>query len=437
MRRAMVLYFDNNASTPLSPRAAEAMQPILDKGYGNPSSAHLLGREARKAISEAREKAARALGVSPEEIVFTSSGTEANNLALLGAFLAAQRAYFQRTRPATMTDLVAAIQIFEHLVKVEDDEVSAIRPLEEIRRRFWAGPTPWRNHIVTCGTEHPSVLGAARFLEQLGADVTSLVVSARGEIDQPTYESSFLPHTLLVSLMLANNETGTIHPIRDLARLAHERGALFHTDAVQALGKIPVRPADLGVDLLSLSAHKFHGPRGVGILWVRSGLPLLPVLHGGNQEAGLRPGTENTAAIVGAATALDEAVTLQSEAAPKMRELRDLFEARLREKIPGVKFNGALENRLPNTSSVSFPALSAEQWIMALDLEGVAVSAGAACHSGAVEPSHVLRAIGTTPDEAERTVRFSFSRLIRVSDIEAAAEIVTRIFQRGQARRPA
>jgi len=352
------IYLDHAATTPVRDEVLAAMLPYFGEAGFNASSLHAEGRSARAGLDGARERVARLLGARTREIVFTGGGSESDNLAILGA---------ARARDA--------------------------------------------RHIVSAATEHHAVLHALDVLRAEGREVTLLPVDAAGRISLDEFRTALRPDTGLVTLMLANNELGTIHPIAELAALARERGILFHTDAVQAPGRIRCDVAELGVDLLTLSAHKFYGPKGAGVLYVREGTPLVPLVVGGGQEAGLRAGTENVAAIAGLARALELAVFELPDEAPRLAALRERFEETVLREIPGTRINGAGARRLPSLSSVAFDELGAAELLARLDLEGLAVSAGSACSSGAVEPSHVLVATGAPAWVANGTIRFSFGRL--------------------------
>ncbi|HWQ00267.1 MAG TPA: cysteine desulfurase family protein [Vicinamibacterales bacterium] len=353
----MRIYFDHNATTPVHPAVVEAMVAALRDDYGNPSSVHRLGQRAKARLDEARGAVAALIGAEPGEIVFTSGGTEADNFALRGAAEA----------------------------------------LEATGRR----------HVVVSAIEHEAVLNTARALGRRGWRLSIVPVDPRGVVAPEAVAECLADDTAVVSVMLANNEIGTIQPIAAIAELAHARGALVHTDAVQAVGKIPVDVGTLGVDLLSLSAHKFNGPKGVGALWIRRGTRLVPLLTGGRHERNRRAGTENVPGIVGLGVAARLArEKLEGEAA-RLAALRDRLEAGILARVPGTAVNGGGAPRVPNTTNVSFERVEAESLLIALDLEGVAVSTGAACSSGALEPSHVLRALGLPPQRVQGSIRFS------------------------------
>jgi cysteine desulfurase len=374
------VYLDHNASTPLDPRVLEAMLPMLSEAFGNPSSLHWFGQRARAAVEEARVQAASLIGATPPEVVFTASGTEADNLALRG---------------------VAA-------------------RVREPRRK-----------LVISAVEHHAVLNTARALAEEGFPVETVRVDAEGRVDLDDLRARVDDRTALVSIMLANNETGVVQPVREAAGLAREHGALVHCDAVQAAGKVPVDVRALDVDLLTLSAHKIYGPKGVGLLYVRRGTPMKALVRGGAQERNRRAGTENVAGIVGlGAAALLAREHLEADGA-RLRGLRDRFEAELLA-IPGAIRNGA-EPRVPNTTNVSFADTEAEGLLMALDLMGVAVSTGAACAAGGIEPSHVLRAMGLPAERVQASLRFSLGRATTEAQLARAADSVRAAVERQRA----
>jgi len=374
------VYLDHNASTPLDPRVLEAMLPILSEAFGNPSSLHWFGQRARAAVEEARVQAASLIGATPAEVVFTASGTEADNLALRGVATRAR----------------------------------------EPRRK-----------LVVTAVEHHAVLNTARALAEEGFPVETVRVDAEGRVDLDDLRAKVDDRTALVSIMLANNETGVVQPVAEAAGLARERGALVHCDAVQAAGKVPVDVRTLDVDLLTLSAHKIYGPKGVGLLYVRRGTPMKALVRGGAQERNRRAGTENVAGIVGlGAASLLAREHLEADGA-RLRGLRDRFEAELLA-IAGAARNGA-EPRVPNTTNVSFAGTEAEGLLMALDLMGVAVSTGAACAAGGIEPSHVLRAMGLPAERVQASLRFSLGRATTEAQLARAAEGVRAAVERQRA----
>jgi cysteine desulfurase len=370
MNRLAPIYLDFNASTPIAPEVAAAMRPLLEGPYGNPSSPHWAGRPARAVLDAARGEVAAFLGAAPDEIVFTSGGSEANNLAIKGAVLAAPG-----------------------------------RP----------------QHIVTSRIEHPGTLEPCRFLERFGAEVTYLPVDGAGRVDPDDVRRAITGRTVLVSIMHANNEVGTIQPIAEIARIARDRGVLMHTDAAQTAGKIPTRVDDLGVDLLSVVGHKFYAPKGVGALYVRRGVLLEPSIHGAGHEGGRRAGTESAllAAGLGAACALARSDDRNHE----IRRMRDRFWAELRAAFgPRVALNGHPSLRLPNTLNVSFVGRVGADILARLD--GVAASTGSACHSGRVELSPVLAAMGVPPEVGMGAIRFSLGRTTTDGEID---EVVGRL----------
>jgi cysteine desulfurase NifS len=374
-RRAV--YLDNNATTEVAAAVREAMLPYLDAASGNPSSLHRRGREAREAIETARRQVAQLVTVRPRRVVFTGGGSEANNLAIKGIAFAA-----------------------------------------ECRR----------GHIVTSAVEHPSVLATCRFLERQGYRVTYLGVDSDGLVDPRDLERELAADTVLVSIMLANNEVGTIQPIAELAAVAHARGAVFHTDAVQAAGKIPVDAEALGIDLMTVAAHKFHGPKGVGALYVRSGVTLEPLVHGGGQEHGARAGTENVPGIVGMGRAAELALEATARA-DDVGALRDRLEAGIRRLVPGARLNGHRTRRLPNTLNLTLPGLRGESLVIALDQHGIALSSGSACKTGSPEPTHVLLAMGRSPEEAHCALRFSLSARTSAEEVDLAVAALGRVLE--------
>jgi cysteine desulfurase len=365
------IYLDHNATTPLHPRALDAMVVVLRENFGNPSSLHWYGQRARAVVDEARSEAAALVGATPAEIVFTGGGTESDNLALRGAAAAA---------------------------------------------------APGRRKVVVTAIEHHAILQTARALAAEGFTVEIARVDANGALDLDDFRAKVDERTAIVSVMLSNNETGVVQPVAEAARIARAAGALVHCDAVQAAGKVPIDVAALDVDVLSLSAHKFYGPKGVGLLYVRRGTKLAPLVRGGSQERNRRPGTENVAGIVGLGTAARVARESFAAEAGRLGALRDRLEDRLLA-IPGAVRNGG-GTRVPNTTNVSFAGTEAEGLQVALDLGGVAVSTGAACAAGAAEPSHVLTAMGLPRDRVQSSLRFSLGRSTTETDVERAARVV-------------
>jgi cysteine desulfurase len=354
------IYFDHNATTPLRPEVLEAMMPYLKERYGNASSIHTSGREARKAVEEARLKVARALGCDQSEVVFTGSGTEADNQAIKGAFFA-------------------------------------------LREK--------RDHLVCSKIEHHAVLHVLEYLEKHhGAKTCYLGVDGQGLVDPEALRACLTDGTALVSVMHANNEVGTVQPVAELAAVCRERGILFHTDAVQTFGKLDCDVKTLGVDLLSLSAHKIYGPKGVGALFIRRGTRLHSLVHGGGHERNRRAGTENVAGIVGLGAAAELAAREREEECRKLAWLRDRLWQGIQSQITEVRRNGHPERTLPGTLSVCFRYIEGESVLLMLDMKGIACSSGSACTSGSLEPSHVLAAMGVPTEEAQGSVRFSLGR---------------------------
>ena len=372
------IYLDHNATTPIDPEVRAEMDGSLDGSLGNPSSLHAAGQAARRVIDRARERVARLLGAQPDEILFCSGGTEADNLAIVGSL---------GPRPAAAA------------------------------------------HLITSAVEHQAVLNPVRHLERGGASVTVLPVDGEGLLDPAAVASALRAETALVSVMLANNDVGTLQPVAAIAALARARGALLHTDAAQAAGKIRIDVASLGVDLLSLTGHKLHGPQGVGALYVRRGTPLSPLLFGGHQERGLRPGTEPVAAIAGLGKACELAVARLAEDAAHLGELRRSFEAAVVARVAGASVNGRYGPRLPNTCNLSFDGLDGEALAINLDLLGVAVSTGAACSTATREPSHVLLAMGRSPAQARSSIRVSFGRGNTAGEAARAVDLVEQAVQ--------
>ena len=371
------VYLDHNATTPAASEVVAAMLPFLAEEYGNASSIHSFGQRARAAVERARESVAALIGARPGEIVFTSGGTEANNLAIFGL-----------VHPASGAG---------------------------------AGES---GHIITTQIEHHCVLNACQFLEREGIGVTYLPVSAAGVVDPEDVRRAIRPETLLISVMHANNELGTIQPIEEIARIAAEADVYFHTDAVQTAGKLPLDVARLGVDLLALSGHKLRAPKGVGALYVSKGMRLRPVFYGGHHERDRRPGTENVAGIVALGKAAELAREHIAADSSRLAGLRDRLERGILASVSEAHVNGASAPRTSNTSNITFRHVEGESLVIALDLKGVACSTGAACSSGAVEPSHVLTAIGLAPDDARASLRFSLGYTTTAEEIDYAIGVV-------------
>lgn len=366
-----MIYLDHNATTPLHPRVFEAMVPYLKEHHGNPSSLYRLGRLAKLAIENARGRIAEYLGCNPREIIFTAGGTEADNLALRGV----------------------------------------------TRARKEAG-----KHIVTSAVEHHAVLHTCRALAEDGFQVTYLPVRESGQVDVDEVARSLTSETILLSIMLANNETGVVNPVGEIAEMAAERGVLVHTDAVQALGKIPVQLHSLGVDLAAFAGHKIYGPKGSGFLYLKHRTPLASVITGGSHEYGLRAGTENVAGIVGLAEAVALACDGLSTEAERLKGLRRYLEKSMSQRLSGVKINGSSARRVPNTSNLTFHGVDGESLVFALDIGGICVSTGSACATGDPEPSHVLLAMGLTGREAQGSIRVSLGKNTTASDIDATLD---------------
>jgi cysteine desulfurase len=352
-------YFDHNATTPVDPRVLEAMLPYFGPEYGNASSLHRFGQDARQGVESARRQVAAQLGCDAKDVVFTSGGTEADNLAVFGPVRSA--------------------------------------------------PRPSR-HVVTTQIEHPAVLNACEQLEREGVDVTYLPVSGEGTVAPDDVRAAVRSDTVLITVMHANNELGTMQPIEEIASIAREAGVPLHTDGVQSFGKVPTRVEELGVDFFSLSAHKIYGPKGAGALYVRRGLQLAKVQYGGSHERDRRPGTENVPGIVGLGAAAELAGSDREDENARVGRLRDRFERELLSAVPDAHVHAPNSPRLPTTSSVRFDHAESEPLLISLDLQGFAVSSGSACSSGAVKPSHVLTAIGLSRDQAKSTLRFSLGR---------------------------
>jgi cysteine desulfurase NifS len=359
------IYLDNNATTSIFPEVQNAMKPYLNVAFGNPSAIHGVGRDARDGLDKARRQVGQLINAKPRRIIFTGGGSESDNLALKGIAF----------------------------------------------KRWKAG-----NHIITTAIEHPAILKTCRFLESIGFELTYLDVDSGGMVHSDHLKESIREDTILISIMMANNEVGTIQPIKELCTIARENGILFHTDAVQAAGKIPVDAQDLGVDLLTLSAHKFHGPKGVGALFVKKGIELESLVHGGKQEGNLRAGTENVAGIVGLGKAAELAGSGLHEV-ETMAKHRDKLHKGIQKLIPAAVFNGHETERLPNTLNLTLPGLRGESLVLALDQHGIALSSGSACKSGSPDPTHVLLAMGRSEEEAHCSVRFSLSHLTTEKDI--------------------
>jgi cysteine desulfurase len=378
MAEGEIIYLDNNATTQLDPAVIEEMLPFLTKYYGNPSSGYGFAATARKAINLARERLAALLGCEATEIIFTSGGTESNNAVIN-----------------------SALQL-------------------DLRGK----------RVVTSSVEHSAVLRPCQDLAKRGCDVTFLGVDRHGNLDLAELEAAILPGTALVSIMWANNETGVVFPIEKIAEICREKRVLFHTDAVQATGKIPMRLRDSPINFLSLSAHKFHGPKGVGALYVSRQTRFSPLIAGGGQENGRRGGTENVASIIGLGKAAEVALKYLAEGKCNVRSMRDRFEESVLKAVNGASVNGAGAIRLPNTSSLSFEGIESSSALLLLDRQGICCSAGSACRTGSQEASHVLRAMNPSSDGARRSLRFSFGRFNTDAQIDRAIEVVPKVIDK-------
>ncbi len=371
------IYLDNNATTAVAPEVLEEMLPYLKELYGNPSSMHTFGGQNHRRIEEARAKVAALIGADPEEIIFTSCGTESDNTALM-----------------------SAVESY-----------------------------PRKRHVITTRVEHPAVLNFARHLARKGYRVTYLPVDSLGRLDMEAFHEALDDDTAVVSVMYANNETGVIFPVAEIAEVLRERGILFHTDAVQAVGKVPIDVKELAVDMLSLSGHKLHAPKGIGALYVRRGTRFHPYIIGGHQERGRRAGTENVASIVGLGKACELAGEALEEEAGYLSRLRDRLERALLQSCPDARVNGDTTNRLPNTTNIGFEYVEGEAILLRLDEYGICASSGSACTSGSLQPSHVLRAMGVPFTAIHGSIRFSLSRYNTESEIDRVIEVMPTIIR--------
>jgi len=379
-----VIYLDNNATTRTAPEAVAAMLPYFSEYYGNASSIHKFGGRLAKVVEEGRAKVAAFLGADPSEIIFTSCGTEGDNAAILSAL----------------------------------------------------DVCPKRRKIVISTVEHPAILNLGKDLERRGYTVVKIPVDSLGRLDMDRAREMIDADTAVVSVMWANNETGNLYPVEALAELAHRAGALFHTDAVQAAGKIPFKLRDLNIDMLSVSGHKFHAPKGIGALYVRRGVRFRPFIVGGHQERGRRAGTENVPYIVGMGVAAELAMANFDKENNYVRKLRDDLHNRLIAAIPSVRVNGDVEHRLPNTTNLSFEYIEGESILMHMDIHGICASSGSACTTGSLEPSHVMRAMGVPYTAAHGAIRFSFSRYNTQEDVDTVVEVLPGIIEKIRAISP-
>lgn len=368
-------YLDNNATSRIAPEVLDEMLPYLKDIYGNPSSIHTFGSQIHSRIEEARRKVASLFNADPDEIIFTSCGTESDNTALMSA-------------------------VTTH---------------------------PDRKHIITSAVEHPAVLNFCRHLQTTGCRITSIPVDSAGRLDPPDILKSLSNDTAIVSIMLANNETGNIFPLEEIGRMLKEKGILFHTDAVQAVGKIPIDLKKLQVDMLSLSGHKLHAPKGIGALYIKKGTQFSPYMIGGHQELGKRAGTENVASIIGLGKACEFAQKGMSEESAYLASLRDKLENAILNSCPGARVNGDINNRLPNTTNISFEYIEGEAILLKLNQHGICASSGSACSSGSQEPSHVLKAMAVPVSCIRGSVRFSLSRYNTAKEIEKVISIMPEI----------
>jgi cysteine desulfurase len=367
------VYFDHNATTPIHPEVRESILPFLSEKFGNPSSLHWAGREVRAYVEEAREKVAKLINADPSEIIFTSCGSEGDNMAIKGVLM---------------------------------------------------GNLKKGRHMITTVVEHPAVYRTCKFLEKFDFEVTYIPVDSYGMIDPDDIKKAIRKDTVLISVMYANNETGNIFPIKEIAKIAKEHDIVFHTDAVQVAGKIPVDVKDLGVDILTASGHKFNAPKGIGFQYIRKGLEILPLISGGHQERELRAGTENMVGIVAIGKACEIAMQNMSDKSKEIGELKERLEKGILENVPDTVINGHPEKRLYNTSNISFKYIEAEALLVMLDMQGIAVSTGSACSSGATEPSYVLQSMNLDPLCSRGALRFSLGLGNTIEDVEYCLEVL-------------
>lgn len=379
-----LVYMDNNATTPLHPEVKKAMTEAMEV-FGNPSSLHSFGRHARHLVEESRGKVASFIGAEPEDIIFTGSGSEANNTVL--SIL---------TCPAGKCEC--------HLTR--------------------------RSGLVTTKIEHPCILEASKCLEVKGFGVTYLDADCLGKLYMDQVRNMVTDKTAMVSVMMANNEIGTTQDIREICAITHEKGALFHTDAVQAVGKLPVNVKELGVDFLTLSGHKIYGPKGIGVLYVKKGTPYCPMIRGGHQEKGRRAGTENTIGIIGLGKAIEMRAKEMAEEEERLKELKKVLRKGIEENVPDISFNGHPIDCLPGTLNVSFDGAEGESVLLYLDLEGIAVSTGSACASGSLDPSHVLMATGIPVERAHGSIRISLGRTNTMEDVKYFINVIPRVISK-------
>ena len=400
-----MIYLDHAATTAVSKSVREAMLPYFSEDYGNPSSLYLFAQKAKKAVEDSRRSLAGLLGINPREVYFTSGGTESDNWAILSAFY-------------------SAMGKKSGLFGSDAEQKSSLSGAEAVEQK------QRQPHIICSAIEHHAVLESCKFAESLGARVSRIPVDCEGFLDLKALEEAITEDTVLISVMAANNEIGTIQDLRAIGEIAKKHGVLFHTDAVQAFGQIPLSFSEMGIDLLSASAHKLHGPKGIGLLVIRKGVRLPSFLHGGAQERGFRAGTENVPAIVGFAKAAEEAFTGMVEREKRKRELQKLFFRRLLEEVPGMQITGvnpleaSEENRLSGNVHICIEGIEAESLLLLLDQKGICASAGSACASGSVEPSHVLLAMGKSHVEAYSGLRLSFEEDLKEEELEFTVEAI-------------
>jgi len=384
MNEKKTFYFDNNATTRVAPEVVGAMVPFLSLYWGNPSSAYEFGHQVMKPLENARRRVAELINCDPREIVFTSCGTESNNAAIHSSVVL----------------------------------------------------SPGKRHILTTAVEHSAILNFCKFLQQGGCEVTCLPVESDGSLDLHLLEKALRPDTAIVSVMWANNETGVIFPVEEISAICHSKGVLFHTDAIQVPGKLPIDVREVGMDFLSLSGHKLHAPKGVGVLYVKRGLKFQPYIIGGHQERGRRGGTENVAGIVAFGRAAELAMERMPEERPRILALRDQIEERILGSIPDSVRNGGRDTRLSNTSNIGFDGVEAEAVLMMLDQAGICASSGSACTTGSLEPSHVLTAMGIRPSFARGSVRFSLGPCNTQEDVDYLLEVLPGIIRRLRGQSP-
>ena len=411
-----MIYLDHAATTAVSKSVREAMLPYFSEDYGNPSSLYLFAQKAKKAVEDSRRSLAGLLGINPREVYFTSGGTESDNWAILSAFYSAMG----KKSGLSGSD----VEQKSGLSNSDAEQKSGLSDSDA------AGQKLRQPHIICSAIEHHAILESCKFAESLGARVSRIPVDREGFLDLEALEQAITEDTVLISVMAANNEMGTIQNLRAIGEIAKKHGVLFHTDAVQAFGQIPLSFSEMGIDLLSASAHKLHGPKGIGLLVIRKGVRLPAFLHGGAQERGFRAGTENVPAIVGFAKAAEEVFATMGEREKRKRELQKLFFRRLLEEVPGIQITGvnpleaSEENRLSGNVHICIEGIEAESLLLLLDQKGICASAGSACASGSVEPSHVLLAMGKSHVEAYSGLRLSYEEDLKEEELEFTVEAI-------------